>query len=372
MLSSTQLPWSPLTRKEVKSAFFSQKPDKAPGLDTIPFRVWHQLWPVVEEHIFQLYSSSLELAFLPSSWRVAKIIAMAKPNKKDRTVPNAYRPISLIPTISKGLEAVIASRMSYLAETHNLLPENHFGARRRRSCEQAVNVVIEKIYDAWREGNVLTLITFDVQGAYNGVKADLMAERLRQRKIPEKIVKWVESFCTNRKACLAFGKYCSEILSLVEAGLPQGSPLSPLSYIFYNADLIEIPITKTEGGLGFIDDFSAWVVGKSVSENLERIENEVITRVVRWAQASGATFEKTKTELIHFTRNLNINPRPYQAIQFEDSFIAPQDLVKLLGVILDKQLRMKEHVSNAASKAISQFLAFERLPGIKQKAIRQL
>ncbi len=102
----------------------------------------------MEEHIFQLYSSSLELAFLPSSWRVAKIIAMAKPNKKDRTVPNEYRSISLIPTISKGLEAVIASRMSYLAETHNLLPENHFGARKRRSCEQAVNVVIEKIYDA--------------------------------------------------------------------------------------------------------------------------------------------------------------------------------------------------------------------------------
>ncbi len=110
-----------------------------------------------------------------------------------------------------------------------------------------------------------------------------MAERLRQRKIPEKIVKWVESFCTNRKACLPFSKYCSEILSLVEAGLPQGSPLSPLCYIFYNADLIEISITKTEGGLRFIDDFSAWIVGNSVSEKLERIENEVITRVVRWA-----------------------------------------------------------------------------------------
>ncbi len=89
------------------------------------------------------------------------------------------------------------------------------------------------------------------------MKADLMAEKLRQRKISEKIVKWVESFCTNRKACLAFGKYFSEILSLVEVGLPQGSPLSPLSYIFYNVDLIEIPITKTERGLRFIDDFSA-------------------------------------------------------------------------------------------------------------------
>ena len=98
--------------------------------------------------------------------------------------------------------------------------------------------------------------------------------------MPEEILKWIESFCTNRKPCLTFGKYCSEILDLIEAGLPQGSPLSPLSYIFYNADLVEIPITETEGGLGFIDDFSAWVLGESVSENLERIESEVIIRVI--------------------------------------------------------------------------------------------
>lgn len=91
---------------------------------------------------------------------------------------------------------------------------------------------MEKIYDAWRGGKVLTLITFDVKGAYNGVKADVLAERLRRRKIPEKLVKWMESFCTNRKACLAFGNFCSEILELVEVGLPQGSPLSPLVVYF--------------------------------------------------------------------------------------------------------------------------------------------
>lgn len=94
----------------------------------------------------------------------------------------------------------------------------------------------------------------------------MLAEKLRQRKIREKVVKWMESFCTNRKACLAFGDYCSEIQELVEAGLPQGSPLSPLSYIFYNSDLVKIPITETEGGMGFVDDFLAWVVGDTASD----------------------------------------------------------------------------------------------------------
>lgn len=140
---------------------------------------------------------------------------------------------------------------------------------------------------------------------------------------------------------------------MVEAGLPQGSPLSPLSYIFYNADLVEIPITSTEGGLGFVDDISTWVTSNTASENLARIKNEIIPRAVRWAKASGAEFEISKTELIHFTRNSLKNPRPYEAILFETSTIAPQETLKLLGVTFDQQLRMKDHVSNSAAKAFS-------------------
>jgi hypothetical protein len=52
-------------------------------------------------------------------------------------------PISLLPTISKGREAVVAARLSYMAEEHKLLPVNHFRARPRRSAEQALNVLVE-------------------------------------------------------------------------------------------------------------------------------------------------------------------------------------------------------------------------------------
>jgi hypothetical protein len=60
---------------------------------------------------------------------VIKIIILQKPGKPDYTKLKAFRPISLLPTISKGLEVVIAVRLSYLAEEHGLLPKNHFGVR---------------------------------------------------------------------------------------------------------------------------------------------------------------------------------------------------------------------------------------------------
>jgi hypothetical protein len=60
---------------------------------------------------------------------VVKIIILQKPGKPNYTKPKAFRPISLLPIISKGLEVVIAIRLSYLAEEYILLLKNHFGVR---------------------------------------------------------------------------------------------------------------------------------------------------------------------------------------------------------------------------------------------------
>jgi hypothetical protein len=124
-----------LTLKEVEAAIMQSKPDKAPGLDEITFRVWKELWLILGSVGLRLYRTSLGLKYLPQWWRTAKIVVLRKPNKPDYSVPKAYRFISLLETISKGLKTVVARRLSYLAETYRLLPENHFGRRPSRSAE---------------------------------------------------------------------------------------------------------------------------------------------------------------------------------------------------------------------------------------------
>jgi hypothetical protein len=76
---------------------------------------------------------------------------------RDPSLPKSYRPISLLATLGKVLEAVVANRISALVEKYQLPTPNNFGARRRRSCEQALNILIEKIHDAWPEGNLHSL-----------------------------------------------------------------------------------------------------------------------------------------------------------------------------------------------------------------------
>ena len=222
MVEYTQLPWEPLTIHEAKEAIFRAQSFKAAGLDDIPAIVWKELWPVLGRWIFLLFEASLRTGFIPRAWKQAKIIALRKSDKPDYTNPKAYRPISLLPTLAKALESVVAERLSYLVETYALLPKNQFGARKRHSTVQALTILQEKIFDAWRDNQVLSLVSFDVKGAYNGVDPNALLGRLRQRQVPEVAVRWVEAFCSNRQACVMVNGETSGVVDLPQAGLPQG------------------------------------------------------------------------------------------------------------------------------------------------------
>lgn len=155
---------------------------------------------------------------MPKEWKTAKIVTTRKPGKSDYTVPKAFKPISLLQTISKGLEAVVAARI--LCITEKLLPANHFGGRPRRSVEHALNFLVERIYQAWRKYKILTLVSFDVKGAFNGVHQEVLIRRLRDRRAPEQAVRWIADFCTDRKAKVVVGKYESEVKKIDFPGIP--------------------------------------------------------------------------------------------------------------------------------------------------------
>jgi hypothetical protein len=99
-----------LTVEEIECCLMKTKPWKAAGSD-------RQVWPYMKESVRRLFQTFLDTGTLPQQWRTATIISLKKPNKDDYTQSKAWRPVSLLSTLGKLLETVVAERASFAVET---------------------------------------------------------------------------------------------------------------------------------------------------------------------------------------------------------------------------------------------------------------
>ena len=100
----------------------------------------------------------------------------------------------------------------------------------------------------------------------------------------------MDAFRSERTATILVNGHTSGQQKLLRAGLPQGSPLSPILFLFFNADLVQHRLNSNGGSMAFVDDYSAWVTGPSADANREGIQ-AIIDRAMNWERRSGATFE---------------------------------------------------------------------------------
>ena len=80
-----------------------------------------------------------------------------------------------------------------------------------------------------------------------------------------------------------------------DASLPQVSSLSPILFLFLNANLVNVLITRRKKAIAFADDYTRWTVGSSAEANSDTLQRKAIPRALEWAAQSGATCEAEKT-----------------------------------------------------------------------------
>ena len=228
-----------------------------------------------------LYNASWELGHHPNAFRDSTTVVFRKPAKADYSLPNSYRPIALLNTLGKTMEKIIPTRINHAVETESLLPRLHIGGRRARSPELALHLLLEAIHAAWLNNEVATVLMLDISGAYDNVSHKRLLHNLRKRTIGGNIAKWIESFFQERKTIIAMPDYTSQPFT-TNFGVPQGSPISPILYLFYNADLMEEEGPK-KMNLGYVDDISKLIIGTSAQQNCRNLEASFMTREQKWA-----------------------------------------------------------------------------------------
>jgi Reverse transcriptase (RNA-dependent DNA polymerase) len=293
----------PITVHEVRAAINHANGAKAPGPDGIPTLVLQKMLPIIEDWLTNLFNASLDLGYCPEHFRRSNTVVIRKPGKSDYTDPKAYRPIALLSTIGKVLEAVLATRLSYLVEQYDLLPKHHIGGRKGRSSDHALHLLLEQTHSRFHEGYCLASgLALDLTGAFDNTNHPRLLHNLRKRGVPEIVVKWIESFLMGRHTMMILleGKMGS---FPIPTGIPQGSPLSPILFLFFNADLIdEIQAALPEVlVIGYVDDVFLMAYGDSAPENCRTLARAHQV-AERWERRHASRFNPKKYQLAHFWR----------------------------------------------------------------------
>ena len=353
--------------QEVASAIYGTRSWKAPGNDLLPTGFLKACGEPLFEVLAMLTTRCFELAFYPQEFKKARTIVLPKPGKTPAAyqTPGGYRPIALLPTLGKAIKAIMAVRVTAAAEQHGLLPDEQMGNRQHRSTEVAIRLVVAQVQEAWRQKATASLLQLDISGAFDTVNHNRLLNTLREIGFPGWTVRWIKAWLTDRKAVLHFDGQHTQAFS-IRAGVPQGSPLSPILFLLYIASLYEILKAKHPhlSLVGFADDTNLLAFGKSAALNVTQLQEAWLT-CLQWAETRGMSFAAEKCELVHFNKGRRqwknavklSTPGPNEG----QTAIEPTESCRFLGVWLDRRLSWKAHRSAIEKKLKTQDFALSRI-----------
>ncbi|KAG9223182.1 hypothetical protein CCMSSC00406_0000129 [Pleurotus cornucopiae] len=322
----------------------------------------------------KIYEAVLRLDHYPLAWKRWTTIVLKKPGKPRYDLAKAWRPIALLNTMGKVLTALVTEDMVEMCEKHNLLPSHHFGGRPGRTTSDALHTLTTKIKKAWSEGKVASALFLDIEAAFPNAVTDQLLTNLRKRRIPPEFINFVRNLLTDRQTTMVFDDYKSDWID-VDNGIGQGDPISMILYLFYNADLVDVPADdKGEAAIAYVDDVTFIVEAKTL-RGAHRKLSDMMTRCgggYEWSATHNSRFESSKLRIMNFTPNDTEHP----TLLLQGQEVTRESSYKILGIIIDEHLRWKEQTAAALSKTVQWINAFKRLGrvggGISSRLLRQL
>ena len=181
---------------------------KSTGLDNIGPRVLTIAANVLASSLTFIVNKSILSGEFPCSWKEAKVKPLFKSGAKDDV--NNYRPISILPTISKLIEKWIDNQFMTYLNTYTLLHKSQSGFRPKHSTESALTLMVDSWLKAINDGKLIGCVLVDFRKAFDLVDHKILLKKLQCYKCSENCLKWFESYLTNRTQRVSLNNNVSE------------------------------------------------------------------------------------------------------------------------------------------------------------------
>ena len=223
--------------KEIRNIISKLKNSKSTGVDNIDTRIIKLVADDILPAITHVVNLSIAQSVFPQCWKHAKVIPLLK--KGDPMVPKTYRPVALLPVLSKILERVIFNQLVHYLDTHGLLHPHHHGSRHGHSTATA----LIQMYHYWTQkvdkGNMIGVMMVDLSAAFDMVDHPLLLQKLKLLGLQDDALAWMDSYLSGRTQSVIVDGCLSPPLD-IECGVPQGSILGPLLYIIFTNDIPDL------------------------------------------------------------------------------------------------------------------------------------
>ena len=305
--------------------------------DSVSIRLIKDNVDTIAPVVSDLINQSLVEGVFPDCLKLAEIIPIFK--KGETNLPSNYRPISLLPYLSKIYEKIIYFRLILYFNEHSLLSPNQFGFRQNLSTQDAIIEFTENIYNSLNEKHSSMNIFIDYSKAFDTVDHKILLRKLDKYGINGSAHRLLASFLKDRKQVVRF-KNAFSTEKHMRLGVPQGSCLGPFLFLVHINDF-PLLSNSFETTL-FADDCVVQFHGSDIT-TLTTECNLELGKIAAWTQSNRLTVNVSKTNLMLISNVVTDIP---EDIIFDDHILNIVSESKFLGVIIDNKLKYDKHIQS--------------------------
>ena len=320
------------TEEELRRAIFSQKDNKAPGIDCISAEILKSSFDFISDFLLNLYNRMFTSGEYPRSWGEGIITPIFK--KGDVNDVSNYRGITLINVLAKVYSQLLLNRLTYWTEMYDKITKSQFGFQKRKSIIDCIFILQSVVSKVLSKGQKLYCVFIDYEKCFDKIDRALLWQKLLSQNVSCKLVRAIKSMYSVVKSCVRY-KSCYSTFFSSSVGLKQGDPSSPLLFMLFvndivdniNTDLDNI-FTINELKLFLISYADDQVIFATSPETLQSLLNDIENYCNLW----GLKINTHKTKVMIFEKGRHTR----QDFYINNTLIETVESFKYLGITFFK------------------------------------
>jgi len=356
----------PVSVETIILTFKQLRETKAVGTDGIAFRFVRDSLVVTSFYLTVIINTSIVTGVYPTLWKHAIVPPILKSG--DINDVSNYRPISILPVLSKLLEKIVANQLREFLERNRLLSNTQHGFRTNLSTETALMKVTDKIYNNIDNNKITLLVLCDLSKAFDSINHSILIKKLNYHFID---AFWFDDYLLGRSQSVKIEK-CISSKKEVTFGVPQGSILGPILFLIFVNDMSKL--ARNCFLIQYADD-SQFIFTGSMDKIGELVHNaeETLKEAKTYFDVNGLKVNAQKTQIIFLGNRQNIAKIPNEIkVNFDGNLIEPSKVVKNLGVYMDCHMSFDKHIDEMHKKTMGTLIFLNHIKDKIDKETRVL